>query len=160
MSNCIPCPPCEIEDPLTCEPYGAISIGNRILVEDNSFCTKTLISPTKNSKLIWDNGIKWTTDEELSGWKAISNTYYAQAGDKISANTSAISFGIFLPANPNQFSEIVFADHFNSWGGNNLTIYRNGSLIENINQDLICNTSWPIQFTIRYEGVTWRVYEA
>lgn len=130
------------------------------MIEDDAFCTKTLNTPNSKSQLIWDNGVKWIAEETSSGWKAISTTYYAQAGDRISANTSAAPFGIFLPANPDQFSEVVFADHFNSWGGNNLTIYRNGQLIENVGQDLICNTSWPIQFTIRYEGVTWRVYEA
>jgi len=59
MSNCIPCPPCETDIPLTCEPYGTVSVGNRVVVEDDAFCTKTLTNPATKSWLIWDNGIKW-----------------------------------------------------------------------------------------------------
>jgi len=59
MSNCIPCPPCEGDLPLTCEPYGTVSVGNRVVVEDDAFCTKTLTNPATKSWLIWDNGIKW-----------------------------------------------------------------------------------------------------
>jgi hypothetical protein len=59
MTNCIPCPPCEEDLPLTCEPYGTVSVGNRAVVEDDAFCTKTLTNPATKSWLIWDNGIKW-----------------------------------------------------------------------------------------------------
>lgn len=59
MSNCTPCPPCESDLPLTCEPYGTVSVGNRVVVEDDAFCTKTLTNPASKSWLIWDNGIKW-----------------------------------------------------------------------------------------------------
>ncbi len=63
MSNCIPCPPCENEIPLTCEPYGTVSTGNRVVVEDDAFCTKTLSTPSTPSVLSWDNGIKWKADQ-------------------------------------------------------------------------------------------------
>ena len=59
MSNCTPCPPCESDLPLTWEPYGTVSVGNRVVVEDDAFCTKTLTNPASKSWLIWDNGIKW-----------------------------------------------------------------------------------------------------
>jgi len=59
MSYCTPCPPCETDIPLTCEPYGTVSVGNRVVVEDDAFCTKTLTNPATKSWLIWDNGIKW-----------------------------------------------------------------------------------------------------
>ncbi len=90
MSNCIPCPPCEGDEPLVCEPYGTVTTGNRV--------------------------------------------------------------------NPAQFEEIIFADHYASWGTNNVIVLRNGSLIEGVTQDLILNTTWPNQITLRFEGSTWRVY--
>lgn len=155
MSNCIPCPPCEIEDPLVCEPYGTVTKGNRILVEDDAFCTKTLQSPSSLSTLVWDNGIKWNA---ALGWKAISVTYGAKSGEKLSVNSSAGSLQIILPPSPNQFEEIVLADASGSWGTNNVTVVRNGSLIEGLNEDLILNTTWPNQIILRYEGGTWRVY--
>jgi hypothetical protein len=59
MSNCIPCPPCEGEEPLLCEPYGTVTTGNRVMVEDDAFCTKTIANPSAKATLTWDNGVKW-----------------------------------------------------------------------------------------------------
>jgi hypothetical protein len=157
MSNCIPCPPCEGDEPLVCEPYGTVTTGNRVMVEDDAFCTKTIANPSSPSTLTWDNGVKWLTAQ---GWQAISATHFAKAGEKLSVNSSTGPFNIILPQNPNQFDEIVFANHFNTWGTNNVTVQRNGSLIENLNDDLVLNTTWPMQFTLRFEGSTWRVFEA
>ena len=157
MSNCIPCPPCEGDEPLVCEPYGTVTTGNRVMVEDDAFCTKTLSNPQAKSILTWDGGIKWVSGQ---GWQAITTAYSANSGEKLSVNSSGGSILITLPPNPEQFDEIVFADHFNSWGSNNVTIQRNGSFIENVSQDLILDTTWPIQFPLRFQGSTWRVFEA
>lgn len=155
MSNCIPCPPCQDDLPLTCEPYGVVTTGNRVMVEDDIFCTKTLSTPSSPAALVWDNGVKWRTG---LGWKSISSLYYAQNGEKLSVNSSAGAVLIYLPQNPSQFDEIVFADHSGSWGTNNVTLLRNGSLIEGLADDLVLNTTWPTQITLRFEGSTWRVY--
>lgn len=155
MSNCTPCTPANDELPIFCDPYPATDTAKRLLVEDEAFCQKALTSPTTPSSLVWDNGIKWLSQ---NGWKAISSTYFAKNGDKLSVNSTTGPFQITLPINPNQFEEIVFADHYNSWGTNNVTISRNGSLIENLTDDLVLNTTWPTQITLRFEGSTWRVY--
>lgn len=73
------------------------------------------------------------------------------------ANTTAAAFTITLPAIVNNYTEIVFADHYNQWATRNLTIARNGQNIEGLGEDLICNVA-GLQFTMRYEGTTWRVY--
>jgi hypothetical protein len=78
--------------------------------------------------------------------------------EKLSVNSLTGPFSIFLPQNPAQFEEIIFADHYTSWGTNNVTISRNGSLIENLADDLVLNTTWPNQIILRFEGSTWRVY--
>jgi len=57
--SCTPCPPCDFEEPLTCEPYGVITTGNRVMVEDDAFCTKTLETPAAKSTLVWNDGVKW-----------------------------------------------------------------------------------------------------
>jgi hypothetical protein len=155
MSNCTPCTPANDELPIFCDPYPATDTAKRLLVEDEAFCQKALTSPTTPSSLVWDNGIKWITQ---NGWKAISSTYFAKNGDKLSVNSVTGIFSIILPQNPPQFTEIMFADHYNSWGTNNVTINRNGSLIENLTDDLVLNTTWPTQITLRFEGSTWRVY--
>jgi len=155
MSNCIPCPPCEGDEPLVCEPYGTVTTGNRVMVEDDAFCTKTIANPSVPSTLTWDNGVKWLAAQ---GWKSITITHYAKNGEKLSVNSSGGPIQIILPQNPSQFEEIVFADHYNSWGTNNVTLLRNGSLIENLADDLVLNTTWPNQIILRFEGSTWRVY--
>lgn len=156
MTNCIPCPPCEGDDPLVCEPYGTVTLGNRVLVEDDAFCTKTLTSPTEKSTLTWDNGIKW--ESGITGWQSITQNHTTKNGEKLSVNTSAGSVQITLPANPANFTEIVMADHSSSWGTNNVYVLRNGSLIENMPDNLTLNTTWPSQIILRFEGATWRVY--
>jgi hypothetical protein len=99
--------------------------------------------------------VKWLAAE---GWQKITATHYAKAGEKLSVNSVTGPFNIILPQNPAQFDEIIFADHYTSWGTNNVTINRNGSLIENLAEDLILNTTWPNQIILRFEGSTWRVY--
>jgi hypothetical protein len=155
MSNCTPCTPANNELPIFCDPNPATDTAKRLLVEDEAFCQKALTSPTAYSTLIWDGSIKWA---QSSGWQSISSAYFAKAGDKLSVNTSGGVVQITLPATPNQFDEITFADHYNAWGTNNVIVKRNGSLIEGVTQDLYLNTSWPTQITLRYEGSTWRVF--
>lgn len=155
MSNCTPCTPAINELPIFCDPNPATTIAKRLLVEDEAFCQKALTSPTVPASLIWDDGIKWLTQ---NGWQAITSTYFAKNGEKLSVNSIIGPFQIVLPQNPTQFAEIMFADHFNTWGTNNVTINRNGSLIENLADDLVLNTTWPNQITLRFEGSTWRVY--
>lgn len=125
------------------------------MVEDDAFCTKTLTNPSAPAMLAWDNGIKWLMGQ---GWKVITATYFAKAGEKLSVNSISGPFQITLPLNPSQFDEIVMADHFQTWETNNVTLLRNGSLIENLADDLVLNTPAVRQITLRYEGSTWRVY--
>lgn len=66
MTNCIPCPPCEGDEPLVCEPYGTVTIGNRVMVEDDAFCTKTLETPSVAATLVWNNGVKWQKQNNIS----------------------------------------------------------------------------------------------
>lgn len=91
MSNCIPCPPCQDDLPLTCEPYGAISVGNRVMVEDDAFCTKTLANPTTKSWLIWDAG----SPGVLSGikWEEYAALYLEKSGGTMTGE-------LILNANP------------------------------------------------------------
>jgi len=92
-----------------------------------------------------------------STWISRTSAYTAVSGDRVSANTTAAVFTITLPASPANFTEIVFADHYNQWATRNLTIARNGQNIEGLAEDLVCNVAGK-QFTMRYEGTTWRVY--
>ena len=93
-----------------------------------------------------------------SAWKNISSTYTAINNDRIAANTSGGAFTVTLPASPAFGANVTFIDHTKTWDTNNLTIARNGQLIEGLGQDLICDVVGDMVITLIYNGSTWRVY--
>jgi len=64
MSLCTPCPPCDSEFPLLCEPLETTANGKRLVVEDSAACQKTIQTPASQqvlktdgaSNLTWTNG--------------------------------------------------------------------------------------------------------
>lgn len=95
----------------------------------------------------------------LNPWTTKTTAYTAVAGDRISADTSGGAFTITLPSAPTDYTEVTFADHEGDWKTNNLTIARNGSNINGLAENLVCDVSEK-QIVLRYEGATigWRVY--
>jgi len=68
MSYCTPCPPCDSEFPLLCEPLETTANGKRLVVEDSAACQKTIQSPATQQvlktdgagNLTWTNGASGT----------------------------------------------------------------------------------------------------
>ena len=68
MSYCTPCPPCDSEFPLLCEPLETTANGKRLVVEDSAACQKTIQTPVAQqvlktdgaSNLTWTNGVNGT----------------------------------------------------------------------------------------------------
>jgi hypothetical protein len=68
MSYCTPCPPCDSEFPLLCEPLETTANGKRLVVEDSAACQKTIQSPVAQQvlktdgagNLTWTNGASGT----------------------------------------------------------------------------------------------------
>lgn len=62
MSYCTPCPPCDTEFPLLCEPLETTANGKRLVVEDSAACQKTIQSPVSQQVLKTDgaNNLTWT----------------------------------------------------------------------------------------------------
>lgn len=109
-----------------------------------------------------DSGItnaKFAGSVGLNAWTTKTTTYTAVAGDRINANTTSAAFTITLPATPTDYTEVTLADHAGTWKTNNLTVARNGSRINALLEDLVCDVSEK-QILLRYEGATtgWRVY--
>jgi len=74
----------------------------------------------------------------------------------IIADTTAGAFSVNLPATPATGTQVWIADG-NSWATNNLTINRNGSTIEGVAENLVCDiTGSSVQML--YDGTTWQVY--
>lgn len=95
----------------------------------------------------------------LNPWTTKTTTYTAVAGDRINADTGGGAFTITLPATPAAYTEVTFADHDGDWKTNNLTIARNGSNINGLAENLVCDVAAK-QIVLRYEGATtgWRIY--
>lgn len=62
MSYCTPCPPCDTNFPLLCEPLETTANGKRLVVEDSAACQKTIQSPVSQQVLKTDgvNNLTWT----------------------------------------------------------------------------------------------------
>jgi len=68
MSYCTPCPPCDSEFPLLCEPLETTANGKRLVVEDSAACQKTIQTPVSQQilktdgagNLTWTNGANST----------------------------------------------------------------------------------------------------
>ena len=83
--------------------------------------------------------------------------YTASSLEGVLADTSGGAFTVTLPASPSTGAQVVIADAGDGWGTNNLTIARNGSTIDNVAENLVCDiTGASIQLV--YDGTTWEVY--
>ena len=62
MSYCTPCPPCDTNFPLLCEPLETTANGKRLVVEDSAACQKTIQSPVAQQVLKTDGAgnLTWT----------------------------------------------------------------------------------------------------
>jgi len=65
MSYCTPCPPCDTNFPLLCEPLEITSNGKRLVVEDSAACQKTIQSPVAQQVLKTDGAgnLTWTNGD-------------------------------------------------------------------------------------------------
>jgi hypothetical protein len=83
--------------------------------------------------------------------------YTAAVDDGVQTNTTAGAFTVTLPATPSNGNQVFVVDSFNTWGTNNLTIGRNGSTIEGVAQDLVCDIT-GVSVQCVYNGTTWDIY--
>jgi hypothetical protein len=66
MSYCTPCPPCDSEFPLLCEPLETTANGKRLVVEDSAACQKTIQSPATTQQVLKTDGagnLTWTNGD-------------------------------------------------------------------------------------------------
>lgn len=112
-------------------------------------------------KAVKSNGTTASWQWPLVDWAIKTTTYTAAAGDRIFANTTSAAFTITLPASPTEADEIFIADggvtpSSAGWGGNNLTIGRNGSTLGGVAEDMTCRTRGGF-FRLTYSSGNWKV---
>ena len=86
-----------------------------------------------------------------------TSNYTASNKDGILANTSGGAFTVTLPASPTTGMQVFIADAYDSWATNNLTVDRNGSTIEGLAENLICDIS-GVSVQLVYTDTTWQVF--
>ena len=86
-------------------------------------------------------------------YTVVSNSRTLEAADLIAADTSGGSFTLTLPANPSNGDAVDIFDFAETFDSNNLTIARNGSKIESLTEDLVCNVEGAY-FTLIYTGLS------
>jgi hypothetical protein len=93
----------------------------------------------------------------LTPWAIKTSNYTAINGDRLIANTTTGtgSFTITLPSSPVSGDYIVISDGGN-WGANNLTVARNGSTIEGVDEDILLNLK-GVTVEFIYNQTTWEV---
>ena len=91
-------------------------------------------------------------------YTVVSSNTTLQAADLIAADTSGGSFTLTLPLNPSNGDAVDIFDFSDTFDTNNLTIARNGTKIEGIEENLVCNVEGAY-FTMIYTGATrgWQI---
>jgi hypothetical protein len=91
-------------------------------------------------------------------YTVVSTNTTLQAADLIAADTSGGAFTLTLPASPSNGDAVDIFDFSDTFDTNNLTIARNGSRIESLEENLVCNVEGAY-FTLIYTGATrgWQV---
>ena len=90
--------------------------------------------------------VNWSSTVRITGFTASSpNGYFC--------NTTSGAFTVTLPATPTAGDIVAFKDYAQTWNTNNITISRNGSLIEGTTNNFIGNTA-GISITLVYVDST------
>jgi len=111
------------------------------------------------------DGVKWVAETSptpgatspIIDYNVYTANHTAQPGEGILTDTTAGSFSVALPSSPVVGNTVVIADAGDGWETNNLFILRNGSTIEDVNEDFIADVN-GISVTFVYDGSTWQTY--
>jgi hypothetical protein len=120
-----------------------------------------ITSPGTSGNVLTSNGSAWVSQLPAAGGIKYTTVktanFTAAANDGVQTNTSGGAFTVTLPATPAVGDQIIVTDSAGSWATNNLTVGRNGSTIESLAEDLICNIS-SVSAQFVYNGTTWDVF--
>jgi hypothetical protein len=136
-----------------------LSANNVIL--GNGTSTPLFVAPSSSGNVLTSNGTTWASSAPAAGGITYTTVktanYTAVANDGVQTNTTAGAFTVTLPATPSNGNQVIVVDSFNTWGTNNLTIGRNGSTIEGVAQDLVCDIT-GVSVQCVYNGTTWDIF--
>ena len=134
MSLCTPCPPCDTEFPLLCEPLETTANGKRLVVEDSAACQKTIQSPVAQQvlktdgagNLTWTNGASGTVLRkdttgllEFATLNSVLQTGPVDLGNQPLTTTGAITAKTVAITNPSATTALTINQ---SLAGNGVVI--------------------------------------
>jgi hypothetical protein len=95
----------------------------------------------------------WTGVGGGNPWVTKTAGYTAVNNDRIFADTSSAAFAITLPATPNVGDNVRIIDVRGTFGTNNLTVNRNGSIIMGLAENMTLDTNYEAKGFV-YSGAT------
>ena len=133
----------------------ALSVGNSTNATNATLATTATTANSVAAGSVTPAGLSASVG--ANAWLIKTSTYIAQAGDRISANTSSGAFTITLPTSPATGTIVTLSDGGYYWATNNLTVAPGGAnTINGSAQNFIGNVnSYSVYFF--YNGTTWRV---
>jgi hypothetical protein len=118
-------------------------------------------SPGASGNVLTSDGTVWSSQPPSAGgitYTTVKTSNYTAADSEgVQTDTSGGAFTVTLPATPAVGDQVIVVDTASSWATNNLTVGRNGSTIEGLSEDLVCNIS-NVSVQLVYSGTTWNVF--
>jgi hypothetical protein len=111
--------------------------------------------------VLTSDGTVWSSQPPSSGGITYTtvktSSYTATDSEGVQTDTSGGAFTVTLPATPAVGDQVIVVDTSSSWATNNLTVGRNGSTIEGLAENLVCDLS-NVSVQLVYSGTTWNVF--
>jgi hypothetical protein len=111
--------------------------------------------------VLTSDGTVWSSQPPAAGGITYTtvktSSYTAADSDGVQTDTTGGGFTVTLPATPAVGDQVIVIDTASSWAANNLTVGRNGSTIEGLAEDLVCDLS-GVSVQLVYSGTTWNVF--
>lgn len=127
---------------------------SRDLVLSSSAGGTTKVNFSSGTKDVF---VDYPAEKAFLGFTTKTANYTAGNNEGILANTAGGAFTVTLPASPLAGWQVIVADDGANWGTNNLTVGRNGSTINGLAENLVCDIS-GVSVQLVYDGSTWNVY--
>jgi len=90
-------------------------------------------------------------------WILISVNTNAVVNSKYLTDTSSIAFTINLPSVPANGDFVIIADGFGTWETRNVTVNRNGKLVNGLPENLICDVNYgKVELIFQTSTNSWR----
>lgn len=105
------------------------------------------------------DGANWALLPAERAWAIKSGAYTAVPGDRLQCDTTSAPFTVTAPSSPSAGQSFTVSDYARKFALNNLTVARNGSNVEGVAEDYICDLAGETRTFVFIDATKgWRVY--